>query len=400
MSDRNGVALADRPARIGPGRARLARLVAGRLADEGARVRAGRPDRSLLEAIALACVTLIDGPRDDDTGGGAAGFGAQAAAWAREGLDVGTLIRLAGRGLRAAADLRGVDPGAVAALIGEVSAVIAENCSPSAGPDTGAAAARAAVARHLLAGTPPARIAALCGVVPAARYWVLAVGPPGAETGTGLDRRVCERRRLARMEAELAAVDEAPAFAVLAAGGGTVLLSRSEDDADLPERVGRRLADAAGAPIACVIAAAPVAAVAETACRGHELLAILREQGVSGGTHRFEDHLLDYQICRPGPARDRLAAVLAPLADHPELLGTLRCHLTGEMSRRRTARVLQLHINSVDYRLRRISALTGYDLTDSRDAWYLRAALVAAGRATAGDPVCCAGRPARSEDSR
>ena len=44
------------------------------------------------------------------------------------------------------ADLRGVDPGAVAALIGEVSAVIAENCSPSAGPDTGAAAARAAAA--------------------------------------------------------------------------------------------------------------------------------------------------------------------------------------------------------------------------------------------------------------
>ncbi|NEW36894.1 PucR family transcriptional regulator, partial [Nocardia cyriacigeorgica] len=43
----------------------------------------------------------------------------------------------------------------------------------------------------------------------------------------------------------------------------------------------------------------------------------------------------------------------------------------------RTARILHVHPNTVDYRLRRIGRLTGLDLSPTEGLWYLRSALVA-----------------------
>lgn len=87
--------------------------------------------------------------------------------------------------------------------------------------------------------------------------------------------------------------------------------------------------------------------------------------------------LLDYQLTRPGVARRELAALLDPLADHPELLQTLEVHLGYDLNRRRTASTLHIHANTVDYRLRRIAELTGLDPARRVDLRHLEAALVA-----------------------
>lgn len=69
-----------------------------------------------------------------------------------------------------------------------------------------------------------------------------------------------------------------------------------------------------------------------------------------------------------------LEGVHEPLLQHPSLLETARTHLdsTGLES---TARALIVHVNTVRYRLGRITELIGYDLTDPHEAFTVRVAL-------------------------
>lgn len=75
-------------------------------------------------------------------------------------------------------------------------------------------------------------------------------------------------------------------------------------------------------------------------------------------------------------ARDRLAALLVPLAGNPELLETLVVFLRLG-GRRPTATELHVHPNTVDYRLRRVQALTGLDANRPSDISMLEAAIAA-----------------------
>ncbi|RDI42463.1 PucR family transcriptional regulator, partial [Nocardia mexicana] len=70
-------------------------------------------------------------------------------------------------------------------------------------------------------------------------------------------------------------------------------------------------------------------------------------------------------------------SLLDPLDHHPELLDTLQTHIAHNLNRQRTARLLHVHTNTVDYRLKRIGQLTGFDPTQASGLWYLRSALVA-----------------------
>ena len=67
--------------------------------------------------------------------------------------------------------------------------------------------------------------------------------------------------------------------------------------------------------------------------------------------------------------------VLDPLLRHPSLFETARAHLdsTGLEA---TGRELFVHVNTVRYRLGRITDLIGYDLTDPHEAFTVRIALV------------------------
>jgi DNA-binding PucR family transcriptional regulator len=64
---------------------------------------------------------------------------------------------------------------------------------------------------------------------------------------------------------------------------------------------------------------------------------------------------------------------------HAALLSTTEQYLEHGGSLEATARALYVHPNTVRYRLGRIAAVTGYDLTAPREAWAARIGLVLGG---------------------
>lgn len=93
--------------------------------------------------------------------------------------------------------------------------------------------------------------------------------------------------------------------------------------------------------------------------------------------------------------RRLVETIVAPLADAGgELLRTLAAYLEGGSSLEGCARTLFVHPNTVRYRLRRVSELTGRTPTDPRDALVLRAALLAARMARAEAGPEASGEPA------
>jgi DNA-binding PucR family transcriptional regulator len=81
----------------------------------------------------------------------------------------------------------------------------------------------------------------------------------------------------------------------------------------------------------------------------------------------------------------RAAALLAPLQPHPTLLETLRVYLDVELDVTTTGRSLNLHPNSVRYRLSRIEALLGVRLTTASAIADLYLALLASNSERNGD---------------
>ncbi|WP_336087282.1 PucR family transcriptional regulator [Nocardia sp. SSK8] len=116
--------------------------------------------------------------------------------------------------------------------------------------------------------------------------------------------------------------------------------------------------------------------LAPAARQAHELLDVVNTIYGAPGLYPFADFALEHQLTRPGPGRDRLAGLIAPVADHPDLLTTLRTHLRVNLHRGATARTLYVHPNTVDHRLRKIAELTGLDILDSATLWQLHAAAI------------------------
>ncbi|WP_327639809.1 helix-turn-helix domain-containing protein [Kribbella sp. NBC_00482] len=108
-----------------------------------------------------------------------------------------------------------------------------------------------------------------------------------------------------------------------------------------------------------------------------DLLDVVRIHGRPPGVYELDDLLLEYQLSRPGPARDRLASMLTPVADRDDLMATLRCYLGNARNRRQTAADLHVHANTVDYRLRQVGRLTGLDPVRDDQLPRIVAALVA-----------------------
>ncbi|MFD0428731.1 PucR family transcriptional regulator [Streptomyces zhihengii] len=151
----------------------------------------------------------------------------------------------------------------------------------------------------------------------------------------------------------------------------------TEDDWNWLAGVVSHMSRVAGVEIVAGVTAAAPEQVAAAAGLVHEIRAVAIASGRGPGVHRLSDVLLEYQLMRPGPARDALAELVRPLADRPELLGTLRTFLQCGLSRQRTAEHLRIHPNTVDYRLRRAADATGLDATSGSDVVRVRAALSA-----------------------
>ncbi|QKW40863.1 helix-turn-helix domain-containing protein [Actinomadura sp. NAK00032] len=213
---------------------------------------------------------------------------------------------------------------------------------------------------------------------PAARYAVLtlAFAPHPDEAGTGQRARIAARRKIRRIRTALDEVADEPALTALDSAGGTALLPFSAGWDVLHELVAR----AAKCADTDVTAAAEItgpAGVPAAAMRTAEVMDLVRRAARPPGLYRLADVLLDYQLSRPSGALAGLAALLAPLDRKPELLRTLERYLACDLDRRATGAALHVHPNTVAYRVRRISALTGLDPARPSDLQLLNAALVA-----------------------
>ncbi|WP_410615740.1 PucR family transcriptional regulator [Amycolatopsis sp. lyj-109] len=222
--------------------------------------------------------------------------------------------------------------------------------------------ARRTLLSVLVDGGPVDVVARTAGITLPARYVVLSVelGPHADEESPGVDAEIAVRRKLRRF---LAAFEHACGDGVLASldgPGGLVLLPVA---GRLPDWHAVLDAAARAAGVAVLAAAEPAAPseVRAVAAQTGEVLDVLRWFGRPPGLYRLDDVLVEYQLTRPGAARDRLAAALDPLEAHPELVETLDAYLELDTNRRRTAAQLHVHPNTVDYRLRRIRDLTGID---------------------------------------
>lgn len=190
---------------------------------------------------------------------------------------------------------------------------------------------------------------------------------------------VAGNRKLRRVRTALARAHP-EALSSLTPAGGLVVAPVAALEEAWP-RVGalaESLQAAAGADVHVVAARAPTGRqVAEAARIAGEVLDLVMQLGRPPGLHLLEDVAVEYQLTQPGPARELLAATLVPLVERPDLLDTLAAHIRSGQDRRATAAALNLHPNSVDYRLRRIHDLLDIDPTDRRQAVPLAAALLA-----------------------
>ncbi|WP_024806097.1 CdaR family transcriptional regulator [Nocardia sp. BMG51109] len=230
----------------------------------------------------------------------------------------------------------------------------------------------------LLGGHPTSTMARECGIEIAERYHVLALAipPHPDESNPVLDGRVVARRKLRRLQATLATRCNDTALSLLSVDGGTLLIPVRETDDTFDDLV-TRLSKAARVPITATLVSTPTDTIPTAADQAHQLLDMVARLHSEPGLYRFDDLALEYQLTRPGPGREYLGSLLEPLDHHPELLETLHTHIAHNLNRQRTARLLHVHTNTVDYRLKRIGQLTGFDPTQASGLWYLRSALVA-----------------------
>lgn len=87
--------------------------------------------------------------------------------------------------------------------------------------------------------------------------------------------------------------------------------------------------------------------------------------------------MLEYTLAVSGPARTRLAQMLDPLDDHAVLAETLDTFLDHGFNQLAAGRTLNVHRNTVTYRLTRIHELTGLDPQHPADVITLSAARIA-----------------------
>ncbi|UGT44880.1 helix-turn-helix domain-containing protein [Nocardia yamanashiensis] len=344
-------------------------------------------------AVTRVCLELAVGMLDGRDLPEKTGRLAEAAAgWAREGVPIDTVLHSIHEGFKIGLDrvvsdatMRDYDSligGAklVVTLLDTINATVARAYVREF---------KAVVGEHhtavhtltsaLLGGHSTSTMARECGIDIAAEYAVLAMAIPEHpdERHPRLDGKVVARRKLRRVQAELATRCGESALALLSVDGGTMLVPTAVvADGELDALLAR-LSEAARVPITAAVVIAPPDAVPDAADRAHELLDMVQRLECVAGLYRFADMALEYQLTRPGPGRETLGALLEPLDGHPELLQTLQTHIGNNLNRQRTARLMHIHTNTVDYRLKKIGQLTGFDPTVITGLWQLRSALIA-----------------------
>ncbi|MEV0593114.1 PucR family transcriptional regulator [Nonomuraea cavernae] len=229
--------------------------------------------------------------------------------------------------------------------------------------------ARHAAVSALLSGEP----LATAGIRFAARYLVLSVTfgfHPDERSGA-----VAGRRKLRRIGDSVQKFAAEPVLSLLDPGGGLIFVP--DLDWCSAEALVAGMGEAAGVEVRAAGEVVPPEGVADAARLTQEVLDVVQLFQHPPGLYRLADVLLEYQLTRPSEATEHLAGLLDPLTGNPDLLRTLTVYLETGLDRRRTAELLHVHPNTVDYRLRRAVSLTGLDPVDPADLQSIGAALAA-----------------------
>ncbi|MFE3291253.1 PucR family transcriptional regulator [Rhodococcus sp. NPDC059234] len=207
----------------------------------------------------------------------------------------------------------------------------------------------------------------------------LAIDENADERGSGMSGTVASRRKLRRLQAQLDRITGEPALTVIDSGGGTALIpcSAAPPDWDQLRAVIERMRVVIGADLWVAGALAAPSEVPDAVTLTADIVALVARSGRSPGLYRLTDVLLEYQLSRPSPAHRELATLLDPLVGKPELMQTLQTYVATGLNRRATAAALEVHANTVDYRIRRVAELIGRNPSDPADLPHIGAALVA-----------------------
>lgn len=220
----------------------------------------------------------------------------------------------------------------------------------------------------LVEGLEPEEAARRSGVEVGGSYLVVGLRVPGGPDASDHDvaTRVSGRRLLRRVRAEVRRELSDLALTRLDTSGGILLLPRPADADDLAvtRHLGERLGVAADRPVVLTHTRADVAGLPRAVRTVRTLLDVVERSGRPPGVYGLAELALDVQLHQSTPATAQLASLLAPLAARPDLRATLEAHVATGLQRRATAAALNLHPNTVDYRLRRVAELTGLDVTD------------------------------------
>lgn len=239
--------------------------------------------------------------------------------------------------------------------------------------------ARRELCTALLQGRSPDEPAARIGVQVESTYDLLSLRvPPQTAAGPLVENALAQRRtRIAREILD----DQSGLSPLYTFDGvsGHVLLPSDDDAGDDPRyaEVAKQLTSRLELPVTIIeIHDVPRADLPIAVTHVEELAELARRLSKPAGSYTIDDLMLEYQLTRPGPSRDRLASRLEPLNEHPHLFEALRAHIRYGWDRKRAAGAVHLHPNSFSYRLRRVAELTGFDTSDPYDSRLLAAALL------------------------
>ncbi|TNM41177.1 PucR family transcriptional regulator [Nocardioides albidus] len=246
----------------------------------------------------------------------------------------------------------------------------------SIGADT--RAAEQELVEGLVGGNPDAELASRLGIRLAPAYHVLwfELGEtPNEQRSDEVGRRASGRRKVRRVHDELRRRFGTDLLVRLEPTGGVALLPATDRTPE-PARVREllvRLSSVALASIhAGMVADAPAPELPEAVSLARELGELVRgrPQPALGVLSELP---LEFQLSRDTRARGALAELTARLA--PDLLTTLRSYFAHDFNRKKVARELGVHPNTIDNRLARIAELTGADPRTSRGLLLLGSAL-------------------------
>ena len=157
---------------------------------------------------------------------------------------------------------------------------------------------------------------------------------------------------------------------------GVVLLV-PDFDAARTQRVVERLARCVGDRGWLATAGRPAAEVFQGFTEAADVLRLVAAGRRPCGAYTISDVLIEYAATRHARVVEKLVAVIKPLRAHAVLWETLTALVDADYSRHKAARRLYVHRTTVDYRLRRITELTGCDTASSRGLQILATALIA-----------------------